>query len=410
MRDRARAIAAVALLLATLAATLSAKSAAAHTRSMSYSTWTLNDDGAHVELRLKLIELTREPPDHPWATSLPAELTLEAGAQPCHAGSATRARTAPEGWAIFRWRIQCAQDGARVIRSNLLRGAAANHANFVRVRAGGGQHPIGRREHVLTTGDDEALALDSTTDSGVAGEDGSPAPTSVANFVALGAAHIASGWDHLAFVFALLLLATGFREVAILVTSFTVAHSATLALAVLGVVRPEEIGVEVAIAFSIALVAAENGWLLAGRDPMVQRACVGALLVVTLAAAGGMSAIGPLSWLGLALFTTCHFELLRRSERPARLRAALAFAFGLLHGFGFAGALMELELAGNQLASALFGFNVGVELGQLLVVAIVWPLLTMLARYAPAGSRLVSEAASAAVLALGLFFLAERAF
>jgi len=164
------------------------------------------------------------------------------------------------------------------------------------------------------------------------------------------------------------------------------------------------------IAASIALVAAENGWLLAGRDRIVPALCVGAFLAAAAAALLQLGTLGPALWLGLALFTACHFALLRDSQNPARLRAALAFAFGLLHGFGFAGVLMDLSLPPEHLVRALFGFNIGVEIGQLAVVAVAWPLLALLGRFRPAAARLTAEVASAAILALGVFWLAERAF
>ncbi len=126
------------------------------------------------------------------------------------------------------------------------------------------------------------------------------------------------------------------------------------------------------------------------------------------AAAFGVGVLSTLTCLGVALFTLCHFELLARSSRPARLRVAIAFAFGLVHGFGFAGVLDELALPRERLLPALFGFNVGVELGQLAIVALAWPLLRALAR-ARVGP-LASELASAAVCGLGAFWFVTRAF
>jgi hypothetical protein len=122
-------------------------------------------------------------------------------------------------------------------------------------------------------------------------------------------------------------------------------------------------------------------------------------------------AVPRLGLLGVSLFTLCHFGLLRTSPRPARLRAAVAFAFGLVHGFGFAGVLAELELPTARLASALFGFNLGVELGQLGVVALVWPLLRQLERRAGARpARRLAEVASAAICGLGLYWFVVRSF
>jgi hypothetical protein len=232
--------------------------------------------------------------------------------------------------------------------------------------------------------------------------------TSVWGYVRLGAEHIAGGWDHLAFVFALLLLAGSLREVVTLVTGFTLAHSLTLGLAVLGVFRPESSAVEILIGFSIALVAAENNWLVGGKDRWVPSVFVGFLLAGLVLAAAGSGALFPAAWAGMALFSACHFFLLAGSERPERLRAAVAFAFGLVHGFGFAGVLMEMELPLNRLLPGLFGFNVGVELGQLAAVALAWPLVHWLERRRPAAYRFFAETGSAAVFGLGIFWLVTR--
>jgi hypothetical protein len=233
---------------------------------------------------------------------------------------------------------------------------------------------------------------------------------SLLGYLALGVLHIASGFDHLAFVLALLLLASSFGEVATLVSGFTVAHSLTLALATLGVVRPEAAAVEALIGLSIALVALENGWLLGGRGRAVPRLAVGALLVVTALSGLGMGRVPPLVIAGVTLFAGCHFALLRRAERPARLRAGVALTFGLVHGFGFAGILTELELPRARLAAALLGFNLGVELGQLAMVALAWPVLRWLAAAQPGSHRVLVEACSAGVLALGLYWFLQRAF
>ncbi|NRA06856.1 MAG: HupE/UreJ family protein [Myxococcales bacterium] len=188
------------------------------------------------------------------------------------------------------------------------------------------------------------------------------------------------------------------------------AHSVTLGLAVLGVVRPEAAAVEALIGFSIALVAAENGWLLAGRGRGVPLAVTGSLLLLALCSVLGVGVVSALTLGGLALFSACHFALLDRARRPARLRAAVAFAFGLVHGFGFAGVLAEMALPTGRLVPALFGFNLGVELGQLGIVALVWPLLMLLARLGEGGPhRAVSEWGSATVCGLGTYWFFLRA-
>ncbi|MEE2672727.1 MAG: HupE/UreJ family protein [Myxococcota bacterium] len=387
-------------LLASLIALGVAGSAGAHTRSMSYSTWQLDEDGARIELRLKLLELTRQPPGYAWARVLPAELRLLSGGQACHADEALRLGRAPEGWAVFRWKVTCERGGPREIESTLLRGIAASHTHLLRIDAPEDDPQAGIRERVLVTNRDGPWPLDETP--------GEPAPSTLLSYIGLGTMHIGTGWDHLAFVLALLLLAASLREVAGLVTGFTLGHSLTLGLAVLGVVRPDAVAVEVLIGFSIALVAAENSWLIGRRSHAIPAAIAVALTLAAGLAVLGLGELGSTVWLGLALFSVCHFSLMRGTERPARLRSVIAFGFGLVHGFGFAGILMELELPPARLLLALFGFNVGVELGQLVVVFAAWPLLYWLSRMRAGAHRRVAELASAAIFGLGIFWLVSR--
>ena len=398
---RALLLAAALLWLAGLAA-----SSQAHTRSRSDSWWRLDESGAEVRLRMTRLDLSRLRPDalppapgrDPVAAHLARSLVLRAGDAPCEVVEPPVPRRAREGWASWRWRVGCPPGaGARVIESALLLEEAPSHLHFARVETAEGEVA-----EALLAGDSRRLRLEGA---------GSPRlhASGFRDYVALGVGHIATGWDHLAFVFALLLLAGSWREVAILVTSFTVAHSVTLALAVLGVVRPDAAAVESLIGFSIALVAAENAWLLGGRGAAVPAVALSAIGLMGVAGLFGAAALSPWSAAGLALFTLCHFALLERAERPARLRAAVAFGFGLVHGFGFAGILNELALPTGRLAPALLGFNVGVEIGQIAIVAVGWPLLLLLAtRSGGAWHRLVAEVGSAAIAGLGVFWWVSR--
>jgi hypothetical protein len=171
----------------------------------------------------------------------------------------------------------------------------------------------------------------------------------------LGGEHILIGWDHLLFLAALLLIWPRLTEVMLIVSSFTVAHSLTLVLATLDVVRPPDALVEVVIAASIIFVAVEN---------------------------------------------------IVRQEAPRRW--ALTFVFGLVHGFGFSGVLRELGLPPDHLLASLVAFNVGVEAGQLVVVL---PLVGMLAvgRKMPAPARRrVTQALSVLVILPASWWLLER--
>ena len=152
----------------------------------------------------------------------------------------------------------------------------------------------------------------------------------VRTYTVLGAEHILLGIDHLLFVLALLLLVNGVGRLVATVTAFTVAHSITLGAATLGFVHVPSAPVEAVIALSILFVASE----LARRS---------------LAGTSGDTA-----------------------SLTARFPWIVAFAFGLLHGFGFAGALSEVGMPAAAVPLALLFFNVGVELGQLAFIAAVF--------------------------------------
>jgi hypothetical protein len=244
------------------------------------------------------------------------------------------------------------------------------------------------------------------------GADDGPAPQEgFAGYLWLGVQHIALGPDHLAFLCSLLLFARRARDVLVFVTGFTLGHSVTLALGALGLARPEPALVEAWIGFTIALVAAENVTAPAGASARVGLLAAAALAGLALLGTGlgfGPSAV----WLaGLALFTACYGRLADSREAVTRLRPLLTVVFGLVHGFGFAGVLLEIGLPRERLVAALLGFNLGVELGQLAFVAALALALLGLRRLAPRlGEAWAHDAASAALCGLGLYWFAGRAY
>lgn len=173
-------------------------------------------------------------------------------------------------------------------------------------------------------------------------------------FLTLGMVHIFIGYDHIAFLVGLLLAGGSTLSIIKIVTAFTVAHSVTLSLAALDVVTLSPALVEAGIALSIVYVAAEN-------------------------------------------------LLLRR---PPRGRWLVSFGFGLVHGFGFASVLKELALPSSSLVVPLLTFNLGVEIAQVAIVAVVAPALWVLTRtplHVP-----LTRLASVVILSLGLFWLYQR--
>ena len=180
-------------------------------------------------------------------------------------------------------------------------------------------------------------------------------------YLALGIEHILTGIDHLLFVLVLLLLTTGTWRLVKTVTAFTVAHSITLGLATLGIVHVPSRPVEAVIALSIVFVAAEIVQARGGR--------------------AGLAAQMP--WI-------------------------VAFIFGLLHGFGFAGALSEAGLPEGHIPVALVFFNLGVEAGQLLFITAVLTLVAGARRIPMAWPRWAGRVPPYAIGSLAMFWVIQR--
>lgn len=399
------------LLLACLFFVLAAPDEArSHARSTSWSSTWVEGREARIVVRVPQLELTRlpygivQPPllEPALADYVASRIRLFAADQPCSVIAPPRALRAPAERAAIEWQVRCPDEGRLRLESRFLQDVAPTHLHFARVRADGAPPD----ERVLTE-ETPSWSL-ASPGSGEDAEAGSPL-SQLSTYLALGVEHILGGIDHLVFLLGLLLIASRLGEVVRIVTGFTVAHSLTLALAAFGTVRPDTAAVEALIGLSIVIVAVENGWLLAGRPRALIATAAVALVALAGLAAAGVGAVPAAAFAGLALFTVCYLLLVERSERPARLRFAIALAFGLVHGFGFAGVLAEFELPRERLVPALLGFNLGVEAGQLALVAVAWPLLRLIARR-PTLSRLWVEAASAVVCAAGVFWLVTRTY
>ena len=229
------------------------------------------------------------------------------------------------------------------------------------------------------------------------------------DYLYLGFVHILEGLDHVAFLLCLLLAAPGLTQRLWLVTGFTLGHSITLSLAALGLLRVHGAGVEALIGFTVALLAAEvfqrrHGW----RTPVVLLLVViGAML---LAVVSGLGPGLPVATLGaLLVLAPAYLLLAQRSVHADRLHLGMVGVFGLVHGLGFAAVLRSIGLPAGSRGWALAGFNLGVELGQLLLLLAFAGLLAAGTRIA--GERRADEACSALaslLCATGVFWLVQR--
>jgi hydrogenase/urease accessory protein HupE len=180
-------------------------------------------------------------------------------------------------------------------------------------------------------------------------------------YFVIGVEHILAGFDHLLLVIALLLLLQRGRAVVAAATAFTLAHSITLAGTTLGLFGLPQAPVEASIALSIVFLAVEIVKAKPGEPRLSER----------------------VPWV-------------------------VAFLFGLLHGFGFAGALREIGLPETDVPVALLTFNLGVEAGQLMIIAATMAVLAALARFAPKARRPAIIASTYLIGAVASFWFIER--
>ncbi|MDD5198947.1 MAG: HupE/UreJ family protein, partial [Terrimicrobiaceae bacterium] len=279
----------------------------------------------------------------------PDVLRFTAGGRPLRSTSTTVDVDPQSNNVNFRFTFPAAGGEELAVRSTLIGRLAPGHRQYVSVQDAGGRL---RAEQLLRAGAD-SLEIDSRP---ATADDPIP-PTSFWGFAGLGINHILTGYDHLLFLCALLLVARNLASSLKIISCFTLGHSITLALATLDLVHLAPRLVEPLIAASIVYVGIEN--------------------------------------------------LLRRGEPTGRY--LLTFSFGLVHGLGFATVLREMGVGahGSGVLVPLLGFNVGVELGQIGVAAVVLPIFwklgdhpVWLTRWVPACSQLVALA--------GAWWLVER--
>lgn len=280
-----------------------------------------------------------------------SRVEVKTNGAPCRAVLTDAALTEQDGLLVEgRWDCPTA-DKAFDVDLALLDDLAHGHRHVARAVSGAATHDeVLFRDHRsfsiapdANAGNDAAAAEPMTTHE-----------TGAWAFFKMGIEHILTGYDHLVFLLGLVLARARVRSLLTIVTAFTLAHSITLAIAVLGVWSPSSRIVEPAIALSIAYVGIENFFV-----------------------------------------------------KDATKRWRITFPFGLIHGFGFAGALQEINLPKSSIPTALVSFNLGVEAGQLAVMALILPLIVFLREKSWFEARAVKVVSGAVALAGGIWFVSR---
>jgi len=381
------------------------QSASAHTRSESYSHWHLSENRitATVTVPIREVMVLYEGND---ASIPPRELFHQ------HLVDTT---------SVSSENVKCARVDSNILQAasgyvrvelqfscdNAIPDSMQFRAMFDQVPA----HVHYAKLHIDGLLAGEALLTDSA-DTWNIGAVASGDSWSFLSFVSIGTEHIASGIDHVAFLLGLLLIAGSTGRAVIAVTGFTLGHSISLAAAVLGYVSANGQLVEAFIGFTVLLVAVE--YFLLQHTNITRYALASTLLAwitgIAALALGFIDSQALFAYLGFGIFAGCYLMASRKLQHYEKKRATtLLFVatccFGLVHGFGFAGFLMDTGLLGTSLLVPLLGFNLGVELGQLALVSVALLGGLLFRNRVP---QLVPQLVAAGLCGIGVFWFVGR--
>jgi hypothetical protein len=208
----------------------------------------------------------------------------------------------------------------------------------------------------------------------------------------------------------LVLISRRVRDLLFVVTGFTIGHSLTLALAVTGILRPHAEFIDALVAFTIAMIGAENLGDSTHKPFVVALGMGGIMFALLIAQYLGAPVILPaLLLIGAGIFGSNYLMLTGHMRDAGRVRLVMTLVFGLIHGFGFASNLLDMRLPNDRLTELLLGFNLGVEVAQVIVVMSAVLLAYILVKVKLAMPRpIFTDIAASFLVAEGLVWFLSR--
>ncbi len=228
-------------------------------------------------------------------------------------------------------------------------------------------------------------------------------------YIGLGFTHILEGIDHLLFLLALLILCKSFKSLVFAATGFTIGHSLTLGLAASDIVIPQVNIIESLIGWTIILASIESINLPRHELRKIQSGVLLIVIAMILLSALNINELKIGFILGLGMLTLAILKLGEEPDQAEKLRPILAIIFGTIHGFGFANILSEISLDRTNFLISLLGFNIGVEIGQILVLVIMWSLMSFLATKILSNNiKKITGLVSSILCSIGLYWFLTR--
>jgi hypothetical protein len=393
--------------LACLLALLGApRPAATHTLSESHSSWQIQGTMVRLQMIVPELEARRlsdsgrdQPSSERLGGYLAGHLGVSDRGRECPRVEGPRRLAAAAGFYREELVFQCPDTGQLTIHSSAFYDLVPSHTNFARI-----EDRSGRFFEQLFTRDHQTIDISDGDSRGTLQNAG------LLEFVRMGIMHIFTGVDHMSFMLGLVLISQRVRDLLFVVTGFTLGHSLTLALAVTGLLRPDAQYIDALVALTIALIGAENIGDRTHQPLPVALGLAAILACMAVLKYCGLAVSLPMTLLiGGGIFSGFYLMLTGHMRDAGRIRLLVTFVFGLIHGFGFASNLLEMQLPANRLAELLIGFNLGVEIGQITVVAGALLIVWVCVRARLTVSRpLFTDVAAAFLVGEGLYWFLGR--
>src|SRR5260221_973393 len=393
--------------LAVLIVLAGVADAFAHTKSETQSVWRIVGSTVHVVYTIPNIEVPRlaHAGGGPLSESELADyvrqnVTVLHAGQLCERTEDVRPIMASTGFKRFEFAYTCPDAQGMSIHSSGFFSMVPTHVTYAQIVTEKGDFI----SQLLT-------AAQQTLDRSSASRQ-SPMPNaSFFEYIGMGIMHIFSGYDHQVFLLGLVLISKRLRDLIFVITGFTIGHSVTLALATMGVIRPHAEYIDALIGLTIVLIAAENIGDSNRRSGTLASVMGSMLLLMALGKMTGFGGLPVYLLVGAAIFAVNYLMLSGHLKDAARLRLVVTLVFGLIHGFGFARNLLDMQLPTGRLAELLFGFNLGVEIGQLSLVIGLMGLVALAVKLRLKLPRpIVVDVASACVAGVGLYWFVSRSY
>ena len=376
----------------------------AHTRSETHSAWLIKGNTVHLQFTVPDLEAKRITPDGDMPTVeqlgdyIADHVGALSGEQSCKRTEGPRPVATSPGYRRYEFTFECPSDDDIKVHSSAWFELVETHTDFAQIQTNEGafiEQLITKDQQTL---DVSASALNPLQDAGFL------------EFLKMGMEHIFTGIDHMSFMLGLVLISRRVRDLLFVVTGFTIGHSLTLALAVTGILRPHAEFIDALVAFTIAMIGAENLGDSTHKPFVVALGMGGIMFALLIAQYLGAPVILPaLLLIGAGIFGANYLMLTGHMRDAGRVRLVMTLVFGLIHGFGFASNLLDMRLPNDRLTELLLGFNLGVEVAQVIVVMSAVLLADILVKVKLAMPRpIFTDIAASFLVAEGLVWFLSR--